>query len=366
MARSPWPIVALLGHLLALAPGGTSCRFVIYVGSDELDAGDLMLASAHNLMTMATQPALEHTPGARKSPRWNQSQFALRNVDENLDGWGVAWYVEGSAYPRRVRSADPIVTGSRPHRDLVHLIRGTGHLIPYMATNNSCVSDMLPFGRFGRLRSKAILGHVRAASTGKLDTRNSHPFVFNTLTWVHNGAIGDFDAIKERIAASLDPTSRSLVAGETDSEYAGAVFVDKLKGFPLGSYAVEQLRTAMRATLRYITETNAEFGDSNSLNFGVTDGTSLVVARYRSNPLEDPPTLYYKVLDAGIIVASEPLDTDPLGLLDWTLLGKDRVLSYSPSTGVLVDCVDVATCDDDTPAAFYLPDGSIQVMSSSS
>lgn len=364
MPRTAWPSVGLLGLVLAVAPGCLSCRFVMYLGSDEMDAGDLMLTSAHNLMNMATKPALEHTPGAKLSSRWNHTQFALRNVDENLDGWGVAWYVDGSAYPRRVRSAEPIVSGHRPHRDLVHLIRGTGHLIPYMATNNSCVSDVMPFGRFGRLRSKAILGHVRAASTGKLDIRNSHPFVYNTLAWVHNGAIGDFDAIKDRIAASLDPNIQALVAGETDSEYGGALFVDKLKGFPLGSYTVEQLRTAMRTTLRYITETNAEFGDSNSLNFGVTDGNSLVAARYRSNPLEDPPTLYYKVLEAGIIVASEPLDTDPRRLLDWTLLGKDRLLSYSPSTGLLVDCVDPATCDDDMPAALSLADGSVRVASS--
>jgi len=357
MSSSPvwgWPLLALWWPAVV---GG--CRWVMYVGSEEMDAAGLLVRPAHNLMTMGTERAAAHTPGARSSPRWNASEFGCRNVDENLDGWGVSWYVDGSAYPRRVRSAEAVASGGRPHGELLRLVRGVDPLIPYMATNNSCVSD-LPDARRGPLRSRAIVGHVRAASTGGLDKRNSHPFVFNTLAWVHNGAIAAFDDIKERFA--LPPEVRSLVAGETDSELAGAVFVDRLNGFPLGHYTLDHLRAAMRTTLKAITETNEDFDDANSLNFGVTDGRALVAARYRSNPRQDPPTLYYKLTPGpGIIVASEPLDTDPAALLHWTLLGKDRLLSFSPAAGLLVECVDPTSpaCAPDLPAAERHPDGSL-------
>ncbi|KAJ8599927.1 hypothetical protein CTAYLR_002872 [Chrysophaeum taylorii] len=330
-----------------------ACRFVVYVGDEEMSAEELLVVPDHNIIGLGTADAEEHTPGARSSGRFNASQFACRNVDKNLDGWGVSWYVEGSDFPRRIRSPEAVAIDGRPHGELLKLIKGDP-IIPFMATNNSCVSDVVPERRFP-LRSKAILAHVRAASAGGLDKTNSHPFVYNTLTWVHNGAIAAFDEVKRRLRATLDPSILGLVAGDTDSEYAGAVFVDQLKGFPQGpSYSVDQLKAAMRTTLKHITELNEEFDDGNSLNFGVSDGKNLVVARYRSCPNEDPPTLYYKLARNGVVVASEPLDTDPHHLLDWTLLGKDRFLSYGPSVGVVVECIDPLTCDPcDTPAAAF-------------
>lgn len=336
--------------LLAWLPCGLACRFIMYLGAEEMEASEVLLSPPHNLLTMATESAREHTPGATLSRRWNATQFALRNVDANLDGWGVSWYVNGSNFPRRIRSAEAAVDGSAGHGELLALARGSDPMVAYMATNNSCVSD--PATRRGPLKSRAMVGHVRAASAGGLDRLNSHPFVFNTLTWVHNGGIAEFEtAVRDRLRAALDPSVLALVAGETDSEHAGAVFADKLRGFPHGAYTLDQLRTAMRTCLHYITELNADLSTSNSLNFGVTDGEALVVARYRSDPDEDPPTLYYKLLPQydGILLASEPTDTDPAALADWTLLGKDRLLAFSPQAGLLVDCVDAESCDYDLP-----------------
>lgn len=344
--------------VLFVASAARACRFVIYLGAEEMDASELLLWSPNNLVTMSRDKAIEHTPGAQSSPRWNLTQFGQRNVDENLDGWGVSWYVNNSDFPRRVRSAAPVADEFlNPHGDLVNLLRGSD-LIPYMATNDSCVSDAYAM-KGGPLRSRTIVGHVRAASTGKLDKVNSHPFVFNTLTWVHNGAIASFELIRDRLFQGLDESITKLVAGQTDSETAAAAFLDKLRGFPSsGKFSLEHLRNAMRTILRTITEANAEFGDSNSLNFGVTDGEGLVVSRYRSNPREDPPTLYYKLIPEkkGIIVASEPLENDPTALLDWTLIGKDRILSFSPEAGLQIECVDLPACDQhDTPAATLDP-----------
>ena len=91
----------------------------------------------------------------------------------------------------------------------------------------------------------------------------------------------------------------------------------------------------------------------SSLNFAVSDGTSLVVIRFRSSMSEDPPTLYYRIVEEGVIVASEPSSSDAETLKEWTLLGKNRMLSYSPSTGVHVECVCPHSCDDDVSAAAH-------------
>ena len=68
---------------------------------------------------------------------------------------------------------------------------------------------------------------------------------------------------------------------------------------------------------------------------------------------EDPPTLYYRIVEEGVIVASEPSSSDAETLKEWTLLGKNRMLSYSPSTGVHVECVCPHSCDADVSAAAH-------------
>ena len=103
----------------------------------------------------------------------------------------------------------------------------------------------------------------------------------------------------------------------------------------------------------------------SSLNFAVSDGRSLVVIRFRSSMSEDPPTLYYRRVEEGVIVASEPSSSDAETLKEWTLLGKNRMLSYSPSTGVHVECVCPHSCDDDVSAAAHFagrPDAGAAVV----
>jgi glutamine amidotransferase len=71
--------------------------------------------------------------------------------------------------------------------------------------------------RFAReaheLRSRTFLAHVRYASTGGLDLRNTHPFEQRGRVFAHNGHVGGLDALDERLG-----DDRSLVGGDTDSE----------------------------------------------------------------------------------------------------------------------------------------------------
>ena len=61
--------------------------------------------------------------------------------------------------------------------------------------------------------SATFLAHVRYASTGGLDTRNTHPFAQRGRIFAHNGVLGDLDTLDRGLG-----DYRRLVAGETDSE----------------------------------------------------------------------------------------------------------------------------------------------------
>lgn len=63
------------------------------------------------------------------------------------------------------------------------------------------------------VESTVFLGHVRYATTGDRDVRNTHPFAAAGRLFAHNGVIEDLD----RLDAQLGPY-RELVHGDTDSE----------------------------------------------------------------------------------------------------------------------------------------------------
>ncbi len=62
-------------------------------------------------------------------------------------------------------------------------------------------------------RSATFVAHVRYASTGGVEERNTHPFLQENRLFAHNGVVGDL----ERLEHELGPYRR-LVAGDTDSE----------------------------------------------------------------------------------------------------------------------------------------------------
>jgi predicted glutamine amidotransferase len=62
-------------------------------------------------------------------------------------------------------------------------------------------------------RSRTFVAHIRFASTGGLETRNTHPFEQAGRLFAHNGVIGGLDRLDRRLG-----DDRALVHGDTDSE----------------------------------------------------------------------------------------------------------------------------------------------------
>ncbi|MFE2385962.1 class II glutamine amidotransferase [Streptomyces misionensis] len=63
------------------------------------------------------------------------------------------------------------------------------------------------------VESATFLAHIRYASTGGLDVRNTHPFEQRGRLFAHNGVIEGLDLLDRHLGAD-----RSLVRGDTDSE----------------------------------------------------------------------------------------------------------------------------------------------------
>ncbi|HEV2923709.1 MAG TPA: class II glutamine amidotransferase [Solirubrobacteraceae bacterium] len=63
------------------------------------------------------------------------------------------------------------------------------------------------------LMSRTFVAHVRFASTGALELRNTHPFEQEGRLFAHNGVIEDLDALDAHLEGA-----RRLVHGDTDSE----------------------------------------------------------------------------------------------------------------------------------------------------
>jgi glutamine amidotransferase len=63
------------------------------------------------------------------------------------------------------------------------------------------------------IASTTFVAHIRFASTGGVEPRNTHPFEQEGRLFAHNGVIEDLDQLDSELGAD-----RSLVRGDTDSE----------------------------------------------------------------------------------------------------------------------------------------------------
>ena len=248
-------------RLLALLSCADACRFIAYCGNRTVDARKLLLDGENNLLALATSRPL--LPALSLSRHYDEAQVPLRNVEKNLDGYGVSWYEEGEAFPRRVRSANPIIKDNVSDATFQNLLDGRAVPMLFRASLDVCVEEPQPPSQVA-LESRAVFAHVRAASPNSTQKEtNSHPFAFHTLTWLHNGHVWGFEKFREALIAKLPKKLLPLVAGDTDSELAGAVFASHLAGFPYRkTYDLVALRAAMLATVANLRERSLRVHES--------------------------------------------------------------------------------------------------------
>jgi predicted glutamine amidotransferase len=76
------------------------------------------------------------------------------------------------------------------------------------------------------LTGTTFVAHVRYATTGSLDVRNTHPFLQDGRIFAHNGVLEGLDVIDERLR---EVGTDDLVLGQTDSERVFALITGSVR-----------------------------------------------------------------------------------------------------------------------------------------
>lgn len=126
-----------------------------------------------------------------------------------------------TAAPRRVRAAfwlleapDSLAEQSRREPDGTGLATFEPDGSPLVRKQPLAAYADRQFAREAKdCASTTFVAHIRYASTGAVDPRNTHPFRQRGRVFAHNGVLGDLDALDAELG-----DYRGLVAGDTDSE----------------------------------------------------------------------------------------------------------------------------------------------------
>ncbi|KAF9122675.1 hypothetical protein BG015_005491, partial [Linnemannia schmuckeri] len=221
-----------------------------------------------------------------------------------------------------------------------------------------------------KIKSPLVFAHVRASTAGSVSESNCHPWQYGRLMFMHNGNIANFHLIKRKVQESLPDEIFLNVNGNTDSEWAFAVFLSQLKT-PLQAepFCHQELKEAVVKT---IAKLNAWIKDAASattpttpsslgiatddgpsmMNFAVTDGATVVCSRYISSRHLEAASLYYSsgnrfekcnssqyrmVKDNRrqdmVVIASEPLTFEKA---DWLTIPTNSVMVVTCKMNVLI------------------------------
>jgi predicted glutamine amidotransferase len=183
------------------------------------------------------------------------------------------------------------------------------------------------------LRSRTFIAHIRFASTGGLELRNTHPFEQEGRLFAHNGVVEDLGALDAQLGEA-----RELVKGDTDSERLFALITREIaaSGGDVEAGIVSAC-TWVAANLPVL-----------SINFVLTTADRLWALRYpqthelyvlereAGSPLEHRSSLGSRISSEHgkgrplVVVASERMDDDP----GWRLLAPGELLQVSPTLEV--------------------------------
>lgn len=283
------------------------CRFVIYKGAP-ITMNQLVSAPANSLIVQS-------------------KESKKRKLPVNGDGFGVAWYpLHNDPEPARFVSIEPAWN----NQNLIQL------------TSKVC--------------SKHFFAHVRDASIGMpVSQSNCHPFTFGEYMFMHNGRLDQFDKFKRKILNSLSDRAFSLIQGNTDSEYAFALFMDTINFAE--NLTTEALKTALYKTIQRIIQFRVD-SDANTnafINFAVSNGKSIIATRFATDAASQPASLFFyqgdfkfdpcndditllKTPSNNTIICSEPLTETSDG---WTKIERNQAIIINSDNSALVEVIPI-------------------------
>ncbi len=192
------------------------------------------------------------------------------------------------------------------------------------------------------VRADVVIGHVRNATVGALRTENTHPFRYRQWLFAQTGTLPSFDAIRERLVASVPEFLRSSIRGETDAEILFYVFLSFLHDAGRLNDAVidpSHVRDALRSSVAVVDGMAAEVGGAPAaINMMVSDGEAVF-------SLHRGAQMAYRVFagkqDAEMLIGDDLAlrrRTPEIGQMHFTLLAGDfdeewQVAPSGPTAG---------------------------------
>ncbi len=216
-----------------------------------------------------------------------QSQDASEaKFSVNGDGFGLAWYQKGETAPGLYRDVSPAWSdGNLP---------------------SICRMVQAPI----------FLAHVRASTGTETSRANCHPFTHGRWSFVHNGQLGEYRRNRRELENSLPDEFYHMRRGSTDSELIFWLMMSEwLEADPEEAIAV---------TLARLDRLRRPGDAPDRLTFVMSDGETIYAMRTASDGRA--PTLYARQEEDGVVLASEPLESDQSG---WVALPKDRLLRFN-------------------------------------
>jgi predicted glutamine amidotransferase len=187
--------------------------------------------------------------------------------------------------------------------------------------------------RAHELRSRTFVAHIRFASTGSLQRRNTHPFEQHARLFAHNGVIEDLPALEQHLGADL-----ALVKGDTDSERFFALITREVQA------RGEDVEEGIAAACSWIAQQLPLF----AINFVLATADRVWALRYPLTHdlylLRRPPgkALEHRSSFGGhissqhgaehplVVIASEPMDGDG----GWAEIASGELVCVAPDLQV--------------------------------
>jgi predicted glutamine amidotransferase len=159
----------------------------------------------------------------------------------HVDGWGVAFYESPDANLIRESSA---------------------------AADSTLMSTLRAY----RVASEIVLAHIRRASFGPVELRNTHPFRRELRGWVHCFAHnGDQPGLEQQFELEADAVA--VPVGNTDSEYAFCLLMQRMSQL----WEIPGQIPALSSRKQVVAEFAGEMGKPGPANFLYSDGDALFV-----------------------------------------------------------------------------------------
>jgi predicted glutamine amidotransferase len=183
------------------------------------------------------------------------------------------------------------------------------------------------------ISSRTFVAHIRFASTGALQTRNTHPFEQAGRLLAHNGVLEDLPRLDAHLGSA-----RELVAGDTDSERLFALITREIEARGGDIAAGIEAACGWVAENLPVLAINLTLATAEgvwALRYPETHELHLL-ERPPGEPLEHDSSHGTRVRSEQgahlplVVIASEPLDRDPR----WRALESGELVHVGPNLEV--------------------------------